>query len=177
MHKIVYYVATSLDGFISGPNGDISAFKHYEEPIRQYKEDLSTFKTVIMGRNTYEFGYKYGLQPGQPAYPNMTHHVFSNQLELKNKSDQIHIEKVDINRIKDIKKQATTDVYLCGGGHFAGWLLDNHLIDQLKLKLNPILLGEGIRLFGKSKTQANWTLKETLSFDAGLQFLTYDFVL
>ncbi len=81
---------------------------------------------------------------------------------------------MSINRIKDIVDKSETDVYLCGGGQFAGWLLDNGLIDQLKLKLNPIVLGEGVRLFGDSKTAFMGELIKNESFDGGLQFLTFN---
>ncbi|MBD0778915.1 dihydrofolate reductase family protein [Maribacter sp. ANRC-HE7] len=43
-------------------------------------------------------------------------------------------------------------VSLCGGGQFAGWLLDPGLIDILKLKMIPIILGDGISLFGNAKS-------------------------
>ncbi|MEM9329465.1 MAG: dihydrofolate reductase family protein [Bacteroidota bacterium] len=59
------------------------------------------------------------------------------------------------------------------GGEFAGWLLDNGMIDELKLKLNPIVLGGGTQLFGSSETSAKWTLTEKESFSDGLQILTY----
>lgn len=71
MNKIIYYVATSLDGFIAGMNDDISDFVFDGDGVKKYQSDLQEFDTVIMGRKTYEFGYNYGLEPGQPAYPNM----------------------------------------------------------------------------------------------------------
>ena len=174
MNKIIYYVASSLDGFISGINGDVSKFIPHAEAVEKYQSDLLNFKTTIMGRKTYECGYRFGLEPGQPAYAHMEHHIFSKTLQIEALSDQVHIERVSIARIREIVAMSETDVYLCGGGQFAGWLLDNGLIDQLKLKLNPIVLGEGIRLFGNSKTSLVVKLIEKESFDGGLQFLTYD---
>jgi len=174
MTRIVYYVASSIDGFIAGQNDDISDFAAGGKGVDKYLTDLQDFKTVIMGRRTYEFGYQYGLEPGRPAYPHMEHFIFSDTLKLDNLSETVHIEKKSIDRIKEIKESAQSDIYLCGGGEFAGWLLENGLIDQLKLKLNPIILGNGIRLFGKSKTKAKWNLKDTESYDKGLQILTYD---
>ena len=84
MRHIVYYVATSLDGYISGPKGDISGFNGTAESdgIIKYFADLKNFDTVIMGRNTYEFGYKFGLKPGERAYPHMEHLIFSNSLQF-----------------------------------------------------------------------------------------------
>lgn len=174
MKKIIYYVATSLDGFIAGKNDDISLFASGGKGVEKYLADLQDFKTVIMGRRTYEFGYQYGLQPGKPAYPHMEHFIFSNALKIDNLAETVHIEKMSIDRIKEIKQAASTDIYLCGGGEFAGWLLDNGLIDQMKIKLNPIILGNGIPLFGNSSTRAKWNLIKTESFEEGLKILTYE---
>ena len=173
MNKIVYYVASSLDGFICGPNGDISTFVPDGPGVEKYQNDLKAFKTVIMGKNTYEFGYQYGLPPGQPAYPHMQHHIFSRSIQLDAKADSVHIEAPELDRVEAIRQNAETDIYLCGGGMLAGWLLDHGHIDVLKLKLNPIILGDGIRLFGASKTKAEWDLVERESYDQGLQILTY----
>ncbi|WP_040282596.1 dihydrofolate reductase family protein [Psychroserpens damuponensis] len=174
MGKIIYYVASSLDGFIAGKNDDISQFILQGNGVEKYQEDLKEFKTVIMGRRTYEFGFQYGLEAGQPAYPNMEHYIFSDSMEIENLAESVHIEKKSIEKVKEIKANAKTDIYLCGGGEFAGWLLENGLIDKLKLKLNPIILGEGIRIFGNSKCFAKWNLIENESFNDGLQILTYE---
>ena len=174
MAKIIYYVASSIDGFIAGPNDDVSDFATGGNGVDKYLSDLQDFKTVIMGRRTYEFGYQYGLEPGQPAYSHMEHFIFSDSLELENRAKTVHIEQQSIARVKEIKSSADTDVYLCGGGVFAGWLLDNGLIDQLKLKLNPIILGKGIRIFGESTSKAKWNLIETETFNDGLKIITYD---
>lgn len=173
MRKIVYYVATSLDGFISGPEEDISLFAHNGKGVEKYMSDLKDFDTVIMGRKTYEFGYQFGLQPGQPAYPHMEHYIFSDTLKFENTHEKVHVEKRDLKKIKELKSQSGTDIYLCGGGLFAGWLFENDLIDVLKVKLNPIILGEGATLFGGSKKQGKFKLVGRQSFEDGLQFLTY----
>ena len=176
MAKIVYYVATSLDGFISGPNNDVSNFVGEGNGLEKYLSDLKNFSTVIMGRKTYEDGYRFGLEPGQPAYPHMEHYIFSNSLQLENSHNLIHIEEPKIERINEIKEGSSTDIYLCGGGQFAGWLLDNNLIDILKLKINPIVLGDGIRIFGDSRTNINLNLKQSSLFDNGLQIATYEVI-
>ena len=173
MPKIVYYVATSLDGFISGPNNDNSRFASGGDGVEKYLEDLKVFSTVIMGRKTYEYGYAFGLKPGQPAYPHMQHHIFSKGLKFDTQHEQVHTESPSIQRVKEIRDNSPTDVYLCGGGDFAGWLLDHDLIDVLKLKINPIVLGEGIRLFGNSTTQATFDLSNSQRFENGMHIITY----
>lgn len=173
MRKIVYYVASSLDGFISGLNNSISGFVGEGNGVDKYIADLADYDTVIMGKNTYEFGYKYGLQPGQPAYPHMRHFIFSGTLQFENADPKVQVKKVDIKEIENIQKQSGTDIYLCGGGIFAGWLLDNQKIDIFKLKLNPLILGEGVKIFGQSLQSHNLQLIDTEDYENGLQIMTY----
>jgi dihydrofolate reductase len=173
MRNIVYYVAASVDGFISGTNGDISGFAGEGNAVAKYLADLATFDTVIMGKNTYEFGYKFGLKPGQLPYPHMKHYIFSNSLKFDNPDPNLHILPIELEEIRKLKTEAGTDIYLCGGGKFAGWLLDNGQIDILKIKLNPIILGKGVRLFGISKKDFKLELVDAEKFDKGLQIITY----
>lgn len=173
MRRIIYYVAASLDGFIAGPNDEIDRFIGGGDAIEHYMNDLQTFDTVIMGRRTYEFGYDYGLQPGAPAYPHMRHYIFSNTLTFENRHERVHVVQRDLEVVRKLKQEEGTDIYLCGGGQFAGWLLDHQLIDILKIKLNPILLGEGIPLFGESTAALDLDLIERLDFEGGLMILTY----
>lgn len=174
MRKIIYYVATSLDGYIAGPNEDISLFMQEGEGVQQYLADLQNFDTVIMGRKTYEFGFKFGLKPGQRAYPHMNHYIFSNTLKIAEPDAQVEVKQPNLDFIWDLKEQSGTDIYLCGGGDFAGWLFENGLIDVLKVKLNPIVLGDGIKLFGSSEAKYRLKMTDQISYEDGLQIITYD---
>lgn len=176
MRKIVYYVASSIDGFISGLNDDISGFIGAGNGVDKYLADLAFFDTVIMGKNTYEFGYKYGLQPGEPAYPHMKHYIFSNTLKLENPNLNVQIRKLNLFEIDKLKKEEGTDIYLCGGGQFAGWLLDNQRIDILKVKLNPLILGKGIKLFGSSSSGYKLELIDSTNYENGLQIMTFNII-
>lgn len=174
MRKIIYYVAISIDGFIAGPGGDASKFIARGKGVKKYLNDLEKFDTVIMGRKTYEFGYAFGLQPGQPAYAHMRHYIFSNDLSFQNPHENVHVSEPDIDLIKNLKSEEGSDIYLCGGGQFAGWLLDEGLIDEVILKINPLILGEGISLFGTSHSIVPLTVVESTFFDDdGLQIIHY----
>ena len=173
MRNIVYYVATSLDGLISAADGNSDGFIPEGKGIDRYLRDLKEYDTVIMGRNTYEFGYKFGLKPGQAPYPHMQHYIFSESLELQDKMDNVHIKKIDINEIHKLRKEEGTDIYLCGGGQLAGWLLEEKQIQYLKVKLNPMILGQGIRLFGDSTRFVRTELLETTQYENGLQIINY----
>ena len=173
MREIIYYVATSIDGYICGPDEDVSGFLQEGDAIDRYLQDLQKFDTVIMGKRTYEFGYKYGVEPGQPAYAHMEHYIFSRSLFFNSQSEKVHICEPDIEIVKEIKLQKGTAIYLCGGGLFAGWLLDQGMVDIVKIKLNPLILGDGVSLFGESKRQYKLKFIKGESFQYGLQMLTY----
>ena len=173
MQRIIYYVAVSIDGFIEGPNNDTSMFMPSGAGVEKYLEDLQSYKTVIMGRKTYEFGYQYGLEPGKPAYPHMQNFIFSNELAFNEEHDNVHVKALSIMTIEQIKKQSETDIYLCGGGQLAGWLLENNLIDQVKVKLNPVVIGNGTRLFEGISHPYRLKHESSLNYPEGLQVITY----
>lgn len=81
--------------------------------------------------------------------------------------------KPDVEVIKELKADRGTDIYLCGGGEFAGWLLGHEQIDVLKVKLNPFIQGEGVRLFGNTRKTVKTQLIDTDLFEKGLQIMTY----
>ncbi|MEQ8711615.1 MAG: dihydrofolate reductase family protein [Cyclobacteriaceae bacterium] len=175
MRNIVYYVAISLDGYICGPNEDISGFVQEGSGVEEYLTDLKEFDTVIMGRRTYEFGYQFGLVPGQPAYPHMDHYIFSESLKFENPSDKVNVIGRDLDFIKALKDEAGSDIYLCGGAIFAGWLLEHKLIDRLKVKINPFIIGHGTPMFVHNRHPEMYRLNQVNShcYDHGLQISEY----
>lgn len=173
MRKIIYYVASSIDGFISGPNDDVDGYIAEGSGLAQYLSDLKTYDTVIMGRATYEYGYNFGIKPGQAPYPDMEHYIFSNNLIFENPHPTVHIRKINLEAITAIRQQASTDIYLCGGGQFAGWLLDHGQIDTVKIKLSPLVMGQGTRIFGASSRKYKAKLIDTEKHDQGLQIMTF----
>ncbi|WP_316014509.1 dihydrofolate reductase family protein [Roseobacter sp. HKCCA0434] len=147
MRSLTYDVAASLDGFIAGPGGDVSAFPHEGAHVVAYQERLGSYQTVIMGRATYEFGYAFGLQPGARAYPRMDHHIVSAGIDLPSGSD-VSVIRGDIpGAVRRLKSKPGGDIYLCGGGRLAGLLLDAGLIDRVLIKRAPVILGSGTPLF------------------------------
>ena len=174
MRPITYHVATSLDHYIADEDGSASGFLPEGDHIPAYLAHLQDYDTVIMGRRTYEFGYDFGLQPGQPAYPHMQHYIFSRSLRLRDLSDQVRIVADNqLEMIRSLKAGTGTDIYLCGGGEFAGWLLDQGLIDKLRIKLNPVVFGSGIPLFRSCRRAVNLKLTDTVVYASGVLLLDY----
>jgi len=175
MKKIIYYVAASLDGYIAGANDDISGFIYDGKGTDQYLQDLKSFNHVLMGRKTYEFGYLYGVKPGEasPTYSHMQQYIISDHLTFARQDKQVTILPVELAKIRELKQQADTDIYLCGGGKLAGWLLKNRLIDELRIKLNPVVIGSGTKLFDHISTSYALDLINQTSYDDGLILLHY----
>jgi dihydrofolate reductase len=172
--RIVYDVAVSADGFIDAGDGDVKAFAFAGEHVSDYLQRVKQYETVIMGRATYEAGYAWGLQPGDKPYQHMHNVVFSRSLELAEGA------AVEVNRedaavcVRAMKGGLGGDIYLCGGGAFAGSLLKAGLIDRLILKMNPIVLGGGTPLFGREgKARARLRLESSHHYESGVMLLEY----
>lgn len=167
MQSLIYDVAVSIDGYISGPGGDISAFPHDGPMVQDYLDRLTTYSACLMGRATYEFGYRFGLEPGRNPYPHMASHVVSRRLDLPDGAGVSLIRGDLLAQVDRIKAEATGPVYLCGGGELAGALARAGRIDLLRLKRQPIILGGGVRLFGPDAPALTPRVLRTRAFDTG----------
>ncbi|QBY01742.1 deaminase [Rhodophyticola sp. CCM32] len=171
MHPIIYDVAVSADGFIAGPGAEISAFPHEGDIVADYLTRLQNYKTVLMGRATYEFGYRFGLDPGANPYPWARSIVVSSGLSLP--GDRADVElwpDLPLDRLTALRRDSAGPIYLCGGGILAGYLLDLGQIDILRLKRAPILLGGGTPLFAPHSCAANLRLLDQRDYSAGLLY-------
>ncbi|WP_437328130.1 dihydrofolate reductase family protein [Sorangium sp. So ce381] len=174
MRKIVYDVAVTVDGFISHEDGSVDGLVMQGEHAIDYVERLKGYDTVVMGRRTYEWGYPLGLVPGKRAYPHMAHYIFSKTLRFGEGAEVEVVGHDEIAALKRLKEGDGADIYLCGGGAFAGFLLEHDLIDRLVLKVNPIVFGHGIPLFGDSSTKVELALLGATSYASGVSLLRYD---
>lgn len=173
MRSIVYDFALTVDGFICREDGSADGFIPDGDHLTDYLARLEQYGTVIMGRKTYEFGYEFGLRPGDRAYPHMDHYIFSDSLQLD--SDQVNVVgRNNIDLVRKLKTAPGNDIYLCGGGVFAGMLLEHNLIDQLVIKLNPILFGQGRRPFSQGTDSTTLSLVDSKAYDNGVSLLRYD---
>lgn len=174
MRKIIYHVAVTLDGFIAQQDGATHGFVESGDHVADYIQQLQDYDTVIMGRRTYEYGYNYGLQPGQPAYPHMNHFIFSKSLAFEAQHEQVKVvAENEVEVINELKETVGSPIYLCGGGEFAGFLLKNGLIDELKLKINPVLFGRGIGLFGGFQPAVAIEHLNTVMYEGGVSVASF----
>lgn len=175
MRDLVYDIAVSIDGFICRSDGGIQDFVPDGPHVADYRARLAGYDTVVMGRKTYEFGYQYGLAPGTRAYAHMDHYVFSSSLQFEH-PHQLNIVAEGAGAvIRDLKDRSGSDIYLCGGSVFAGYLLQEQLIDRLVLKVNPVVIGEGLPLFF-CPARAILKCTSTKRYDNGVLLAEYDVV-
>lgn len=167
--KLVYYIATSIDGFIAQSDGRLGGFSMEAQYISDYLRDLQTYDTVLMGRNTYEAGYQYGIQPGEPSptYAHMMQYVLSQTMEAY-QHEQLQVIRDDpAEFVQSLKSQDGEPIYLCGGGQLAGYLLEHQLIDEYIAKVNPVVFGQGIPAFGGYSGAIPLTLIDTKIYADG----------
>ncbi len=178
MTELIYHVATTADHYIAGPKGeaDESIFAHYDDLIADFLESVASYDAVLMGRNTYEFGFQYGMKPGEPsgialaAKPDLHHYIFSGSMEnFREPSGTVELVRdVAAEFVRRLKQSGDhKTLWLCGGGQLAGSLLEAELIDRLILKVNPVMIGSGIPLFGDSRKKFRLRLLNLKKYDGG----------
>lgn len=175
MAEIVYYIATTLDGFIADMNGGCppDLFLYEGNHVIDFLEEIKSYEYVLMGGNTYKYGFQFGLQPGQPSYSGIKHIVFSKTLTFESNQYVQLIKKNSIHFIKELKKSANGKIWLCGGAKLAGQLLENDLIDKVKLKINPTVVGKGIPLFQNIQKNIRLKLIGYKKYENGVIFSEY----
>jgi dihydrofolate reductase len=164
-------VASSVDGAIAEKNGSFPCFLQIEgEHVTDYLSGLETFDDVLMGRSTYEVGLQFGVTD---PYPKLNSYVFSTTRK-KSPNERVQFNYEDPAPFTSaLKDQPGRDIYLCGGGAMASTVLAARLIDQIIIKLNPLLIGPGISLFSHIAKPVFLRLLAHKVYDNGVVLLTY----
>ena len=173
MKKIVYYVATSIDGFIARPDGSVDDFLMEGEHADEFVASFSQFDTVIMGRGTYEFGFQFGLKAGQAAYPGLKHVILSKSLDFESNNEVELVSEHQEAYLRGLLSGPGKDLWLCGGGKVAAFLASLGLIDELRLKVNPVVLGDGIPLFEGLSAPISARLEDVKAYKNGVVLQSY----
>jgi dihydrofolate reductase len=182
MKKLVYYVATTVDNFIAHEDGSADGFLYEGEHTQDFLDSLSNFDSVLMGKNTYEYGFQFGMKPGEPAYApyNLKNYIFSRSLRFESNDKVQLVASDELDFIRQLKQSGPEpghepgkDIWLCGGGAFAGYLLEQELIDELILKVHPVIFGRGIPLFGSSAKSVRLAPYASRSFNTGVTVNSY----
>jgi dihydrofolate reductase len=174
MQPTIYDVAVSADGFICGASDDVSLFPHSGPVVDDYLDRMATYTCALMGRRTYEFAYAHGLPPGANPYPGLRTLVFSSGISLPGTAEVEIVRNNALTTIDQLRATSPGPIYLCGGGHFAGWLLSERRIDTLRLKRAPVFYGSGISLFGPADFPVSAQLADSRLYENGVLYQEFD---
>lgn len=186
MRELVYYIAVSIDGYIAGPNGQFDAFlmegDHMDYLTDRFPETIptvfadqlglsrenSTFDTVLMGWNTYAVGLPDGMDS---PYSHLEQIVFSSSRHGEAENLTI-TDQEPVNIARALKAKPGGSIWLCGGANLATQLVSE--IDRVILKQHPVLMGDGIPLFGQSQYSPQYfRLVNNRAFKSGVMVAEY----
>jgi dihydrofolate reductase len=182
MRKIILNLATTLDGYIEGPNGELDWL------VRDEKTDFGDILTEILsdkdiifyGRVSYE---KWGnTQPDKNASTKLTNaynllnsktkYVFSKTMTGDN-TQAIFINSNIKEMVLKIKQEAGKNIWLYGGAKIITTFLNLDLIDEYRLAVHPVILGKGKPLFQNIEDRHKLVLMDVKGYPSGVTLMTY----
>lgn len=184
MRKLKLQVQLSLDGYIAGPNGEMDWMTwNMDDQLSQYINTLTdTSDTILLGRKMTDGFVSY--------WENIVHHqpesaefsfakkmvdtpkvVFTKTME-KSEWNNTSLAKGNlVEEVNALKQKEGKDMVVYGGADFLTHLIEDHLIDEYHLFINPTALGTGMSIFSG---RTHLKLVKTLPFACGIVVLVYE---
>jgi len=185
MRKLIFFMHTSLDGFVAGLNGEMDWINIDDTMFDFVATMTDKADTALYGRVTYEMMQSYwptaGEQPNASKHDKV-HSAWYNKVSKVVLSKTISEKGLDNTRVIDdqladninkIKKQDGKNILIFGSPTASHSLLSEGLIDEFWLFVNPVLLGHGIPLFKGVTEMTKLKLIETKIFSCGVIALHY----
>ncbi|HYJ00973.1 MAG TPA: dihydrofolate reductase family protein [Nitrososphaeraceae archaeon] len=172
--KTILYIATSLDGYVAGPNDEIEWLNRYSNVDFGLKEFLTGVGAIIMGRRSYDIGvekkwfgqYDYGA----PIFV-VSHYK---PISINKDAEFIFVtEGLEAAHKQAKSKARNKNVWIFGGANIVQQYLQMSLIDEISIGITPTLLGSGKRLFDNIGKYIELTLINTKQYDEDLVELNY----
>jgi dihydrofolate reductase len=185
MRSLVFFMHVSLDGFASGPNGEMDWIKVDDSMFDFVGTMTDKADTALYGRVTYEMMQAYwptaAEQPGASKhdiehsawYKKVRKIVLSTSMNGIGLGNTIVINDGLVDKITEIKIQDGKDILIFGSPRASNSLLQAGLVDEFWLFVNPIILGKGIPVFTGVTEAINLKLIETKTFASGVIALHY----
>jgi dihydrofolate reductase len=184
MRKLVLFMHISLDGFAADPSRKLD-FLSYDEELMQYADELvKTVGSPVYGRTTYQLMESYwptvltkpnaGKQALEHAQwvENVPKIVFSKTLNEVTWNNTRLIKDNIAEEVKKLKEQPGKDLVIFGSPGLAATFMNLGLIDEYKLTVHPVILGNGISVF-KNTTKSSLKLLDTKTLKSGVVTLHY----
>ncbi|MDN5274619.1 MAG: bifunctional deaminase-reductase domain protein [Candidatus Saccharibacteria bacterium] len=174
MRKLIVSEFITLDGIMEAP--EKWAFDFQDDVTGEFKKgELFESDVLLVGHATYEvFANSWPSRDGDFAdrMNSLSKYVVITSDEELMWNNSHAIKENIVAEVAKLKEQLGKDILVVGSGILVKTLLDNNLVDELRLFVCPIVLGEGKRLF-KDNDIAKFTLVSAKPFDTGAVVLTY----
>ena len=173
---VTLHVVSSLDGFIATKDNSLSWMESpgdvYEAGVSISEEEAANLVKAIdcyvLGSRTYE----HALQLGWP-YGDTPTVVLTNR-ELPSTRESVEFYSGDLKRlVGEILAPRYANIWLVGGAMLGQSFLRLGLVDEIRLMIAPVILGDGLHLFGDSGTEQKWHLKNVVAYKNGFVELSY----
>ena len=185
MRKLKLQVQMSVDGFISGPNGEMDWMVwDWDNELKQYVEEITEpVDCIVLGRKL-----AHGFIPhwaanteleGAGKINSTKKVVFTKTLDKSDPEvgswENTDLAKGDLaEEIIKLKKQDGKDIIAYGGAAFVSSLIQHGLINEYHLFINPTAIGAGMSIFKELKSYLNLTLVKSKSYQCGITVVYYE---
>jgi dihydrofolate reductase len=173
--SVTLHMVSSLDGFIARNDNSVSWLDStgvYQAGVSISEEEAALF---VKGIDCYVLGsrtYDHALELGWPYGDTPTVVVTGREWPPARKSVEFY--SGDLKTLVDVKLAPRyRNIWLVGGAMLCQRFLELGLVDEIKLTIAPVLLGEGLRLFGGSLPEEKWNLKNVVAYKNGFVELSY----
>lgn len=188
MRKIIVLEFISLDGVIQGPGGpeeDTSggfAYGGWTSPhsdsvsLAAIKKQMNMPCDLLLGRKTFDIWARFWPQHGDfwPGVNTATKYVASNTMTSHEWQPSVFLNGNIAEKITKIKQQEGPDLHVYGSANLIQTLLKHDLIDALWLKIFPVTLGSGKRLFADGTIPAAFKMTESAVTSKGVIIINYE---
>jgi dihydrofolate reductase len=165
---VTLFIATSLDGYIAGPDDDLSWL--FTDADYGFTTFFSEVDTLVIGRGTYEVVRRFGEWP----YPGKRSIVVSRKQDLEVDTPDTTIHSGDLeDLLEGLRGEGAQHVWLVGGGELVRSFLEKGLLDRVTVSLHPVLLGHGIPLFPSGFPKTLLMFEDAEAYESGLVQLNY----
>ncbi len=183
MRKIIYWVHISVDGHISGPNGEFD-WPAMTDELSAYSHAMTEHvDTFLYGRVVWEMMSSYWPAIDEtaehahdrhfaPIWRDMPKVVVSRTLKTAGWNTRVISDRLE-EQIGELKNRPGKDILLTGGAGLAASLTELGLIDEYQIVVHPVVLGGGPRAFPEGKERLNFTLVESRTFDSRVVLMRY----
>ena len=188
MRKIVVLTFVTMDGVMQAPGGPTEdpsggftyggwLVPYFDEFLGNVMgEQMSRPFDLLLGRRTFEIFASYWPQHEEegPGINNATKYVVSNTLTAHDWRKSVFLKGNVVDEIKKLKQQDGPELQVHGSGNLIQTLLKHDLVDSFWLKIFPVTLGTGKRLFAEGSIPAAFKLTECKASPAGVIIASYE---